>query len=236
MLKGRDLLASAAIHAAVFGAVALAGLRQRAPEQDEKIIPICFEVMEAAAIQESEGQARPESAPHNDEVTPAEEPTPEVMPEQAPDVEDEAVEEVSSEIPDQVKDEQAEAASEDDLSLEPVRQDVAFDHEEMEQEEPAEVAQEERAKVVSDPIALNRIVPTYPRSARRKGHEGRVTVEIAVADDGAVADVEVVASSGYAELDAAALGAARSARFAPATVDGVSVSGRLRLTFDFRLR
>ena len=131
---------------------------------------------------------------------------------------------------------QEESARDDGLPPEPVRPDAAAGHEEMDLEEPAETAQEERAKVVSDPIALNRIVPTYPRSARRKGHEGRVTVEIAVADDGAVADVEVVASSGYAELDAAALGAARSARFAPATVDGVGVSGRLRLTFDFRLR
>ena len=42
--------------------------------------------------------------------------------------------------------------------------------------------------------------------------------------------------SGHAELDAAALGAVRTARFAPATAEGVSVSGRLRLTFDFRLR
>ena len=236
MLKGRDLLASAAIHAAALGAAGVVGLRQRAPEQDEKIIPICFEVVEAAAIQESEGQARPEAAPRHDEAAPAEEPTQEAMPEQAPDVEDEAVEEMADGMPEQVDDGQEESARDDGLPPEPVRPDAAADHEEMDLEEPAETAQEERAKVVSDPIALNRVVPTYPRSARRKGHEGRVTVEIAVADDGAVADVEVVASSGYAELDAAALGAARSARFAPATVDGVGVSGRLRLTFEFRLR
>ena len=105
-----------------------------------------------------------------------------------------------------------------------------------EQSENMEVAQEERATVVSDPIALNRIVPVYPRSARRKGHEGSTTVEIAVAEDGTASHAEVVTSSGYAELDAAAIGAVRTARFAPATEDGVSVSGRLRLTFDFRLK
>ena len=105
-----------------------------------------------------------------------------------------------------------------------------------EESENLAVAQDERARIVSDPIALNRIVPVYPRSARRKGHEGRVTVEISVAEDGGIASAEVVASSGHAELDAAALGAVRTARFAPATEDGVSVSGRLRLTFDFRLR
>ena len=101
---------------------------------------------------------------------------------------------------------------------------------------PAAVAAEERAAVVSDPIALNRIVPVYPRSARRKGHEGVVTVAISVAEDGTVAHAEVVSSSGYEELDNAALSAVRSARFAPATSDGVSVRGELRLTFDFRLK
>ena len=97
-------------------------------------------------------------------------------------------------------------------------------------------ASEEHAAVVSDPIALNRIVPVYPRSARRKGHEGVVTVAISVAEDGVVAHAEVVSSSGYKELDDAALSAVRSARFVPATSDGVRMRGELRLTFDFRLR
>ena len=100
----------------------------------------------------------------------------------------------------------------------------------------AVVAAEEHAAVVSDPIALNRIVPVYPRSARRKGHEGVVTVAISVAEDGVVAHAEVVSSSGYKELDDAALSAVRSARFVPATSDGVRMRGELRLTFDFRLR
>ena len=96
--------------------------------------------------------------------------------------------------------------------------------------------EEERAKVVAAPIALNRIVPVYPRSARRRGHEGCVTVSISVAEDGKIVSAEVVASSGHDELDAAALAAVRTARFAPATENGVSVRGELRLTFDFRLK
>ena len=94
----------------------------------------------------------------------------------------------------------------------------------------------ERARVVSDPVALNRITPVYPRSARRKGHEGCVTVELSVSESGEVSSVEIVSSSGHEELDASALGAVRTARFAPATEDGESVCGRVRLTFDFRLR
>lgn len=94
----------------------------------------------------------------------------------------------------------------------------------------------ERARVVSDPVALNRITPVYPRSARRKGHEGCVTVELSVSESGEVSSAEIVSSSGHEELDASALGAVRTARFAPATEDGESVCGRVRLTFDFRLR
>ena len=102
--------------------------------------------------------------------------------------------------------------------------------------EPLVAEQEERAKVVSDPMAINRIVPVYPRWARRKGHEGDVTVEVSVAEDGGIAHAAVVTSSGYAELDEAALAAVRSARFTPASEDGVSVRGELRLTFAFRLK
>ena len=109
------------------------------------------------------------------------------------------------------------------------KQDESVENREIDEEE-------ERAKVVAAPIALNRIVPVYPRSARRRGHEGCVTVEISVAEDGNVVGAEVVASSGHDELDAAALAAVRTARFAPATEDGVSVRGELRLTFDFRLK
>ena len=93
----------------------------------------------------------------------------------------------------------------------------------------------EHAKVVSDPVALNKIIPVYPRSARRKGHEGCVTVEILVSEDGFVSGAEIVSSSGHAELDSAALGAVRTTKFAPATEDGASVTGRLRLTFNFKL-
>lgn len=102
--------------------------------------------------------------------------------------------------------------------------------------EMAPAAPKERAAVVSDPRALGRIEPVYPRLARRKGHEGRVSVEVAVAADGAIDRAEVIGSSGFDELDAAALDAVRGARFAPAMEDGAGVRGRLRLAFDFKLR
>ena len=113
---------------------------------------------------------------------------------------------------------------------------VVHRDERREERDEAKPAELEQAKVVSVPMALNRIVPVYPRSARRRGREGVVTVEISVSDSGEVSGVEVIAGSGHKDLDSAAVSAVRTARFAPATENGVRVHGSLRLTFEFKLR
>ena len=240
-MKSADLLASLALHAVFVGAVALVELPQFTTDREEMAIPICFEVVEEAAIVEDGDETAP--PPMLEDETPVadmpveeapveEEPVADVPVEDMP-AEVHAVEEVPPADPEQPAADIPDVPSpaEEVSEQQPERQ-VA----ETVQPESDSASQEERAKVVSDPVALNRVVPVYPRSARRKGHEGGVTVEICVAADGAVTDAEIVESSGHAELDEAALGAARTARFAPATVDGVSVSGRIRLTFDFRLK
>lgn len=94
----------------------------------------------------------------------------------------------------------------------------------------------ERAKVISAPKAIGRIEPVYPRSARRRGREGIVTIEAAVEETGQVADVAVVATSGHDDLDSAAIKAVRKAKFVPANDNGQSVAAKLRLTFNFRLK
>ena len=106
----------------------------------------------------------------------------------------------------------------------------------VQEQDSAEVADVQQAKVVSAPMALNRIVPVYPRSARRRGREGVVALEILVSGSGSVSKAYVVGSSGHSDLDAAAVSAVNTARFAPATEDGVQVEGKLRLTFEFRLK
>ena len=103
-------------------------------------------------------------------------------------------------------------------------------------EAPQSSADIEHAAVVSPPTALNRITPVYPRSARRKGREGRVTLDVCVSPEGKVVDATVVGSSGFADLDHSALDAASSARFAPATQDDTPIEGCVRLTFDFKLK
>lgn len=130
--------------------------------------------------------------------------------------------------------------SEDDKVVESVRQDDGNNEKNneivMENGVVETGADVQQAKVVSAPMALNRIVPIYPRSARRRGQEGVVTLEITVSDSGAVTKADVIGSSGHSNLDHAAVSAVNTARFAPATEDGVRIEGRLRLTFEFKLR
>jgi TonB family protein len=78
--------------------------------------------------------------------------------------------------------------------------------------------------------------PSYPRSARERGLEGLVRIEVDVQADGSVGEVRIVASSGVVAFDEAAVTAVRGWRFSPATVDGVAVSSRLTLPpIRFRL-
>ena len=220
---------------AIGGAATVFWPSQPAPEPES--IPIYFEVVEAAALDAAEQSVEQAPSAPQEESEPM--PVPETV---SASVNAGSVPNDEGSVPNE---EEGETEKNDDIQPEsnetdkmPVEEQSRLTEKATkEQLSPlAVVAAEEHAAVVSDPIALNRIVPVYPRSARRKGHEGVVTVAISVAEDGVVAHAEVVSSSGYKELDEAALSAVRSARFAPATSDGVSVRGELRLTFDFRLR
>jgi protein TonB len=79
------------------------------------------------------------------------------------------------------------------------------------------------------------IFPEYPRSARRSGFEGLVKVAAAVDASGVVTTAEVVASSGHASLDQAALEAVRRALFAPALQEGTPVPCRVVIPVRFQL-
>ena len=249
-MRAGELIASFLIHAAIIGSAAWFYCPPPAAPQES--VPIFFELVEETSLPPQQ-----ESVPTPEITgTDPQEPDPEPLPE-APGTDPEIVgtdpEIVGTDPPGTDPEDPPETLGTDpeieglgsrDSGLEVVGTDpeiVGTDpgDEKEELKESGEIANKsddiERARVVSDPVALNRIVPVYPRSARRKGHEGVVTVEISVASDGAVSDVALVSSSGHRELDEAASSAARSAHFAPATDDGECVSGRLRLTFDFRL-
>ena len=93
-----------------------------------------------------------------------------------------------------------------------------------------------QAHVDAPPRPQRVIRPDYPRAARQRGEQGDVVLEIDVAADGSVASVAVAPSSGFADLDAAALKAVKSARFSPAKSGDRAVASHARLTLSFKLK
>lgn len=93
-----------------------------------------------------------------------------------------------------------------------------------------------QARIDAQPKLRQRLKPDYPADARRRGEEGDVALEIEVTDRGRVEAVRVVRSSGFPDLDAAAVKAVRKARLTPAKAGDRSVASTARLTVRFRLR
>ena len=76
--------------------------------------------------------------------------------------------------------------------------------------------------------------PEYSARMIREGNQGTIEVEVYVMPNGRVADARVVKSTGYDELDLAAIAEAkRNWRLLPATRDGVPYAQwhKLRVTF-----
>jgi Ca-activated chloride channel family protein len=79
--------------------------------------------------------------------------------------------------------------------------------------------------------ALTLPKPIYPQSARTAGASGKVVVEVTIDEQGRVVDARIV--SGHPLLQAAAVLAARQARFSPTMLSGepVKVKGTISYTF-----
>lgn len=92
--------------------------------------------------------------------------------------------------------------------------------------------------VGNNPVSTERVAarciyrpaPAYPESLRQQGIEGSVRVLILVSTDDSIESVEVVKSSGYPEMDAAAVNAAYGCRF---QMNGCR--GRYTTTYGFQL-
>ena len=93
-----------------------------------------------------------------------------------------------------------------------------------------------QAKVDAPPRPKRSIKPDYPRGARQRGEQGDVVLEIRVNAQGGVDDVKVAVSSGFAELDEAAVRAAKAARFSPARSGREPVASTARLKLQFKLK
>jgi periplasmic protein TonB len=85
------------------------------------------------------------------------------------------------------------------------------------------------------PRRLQQRQPPYPATLRAQGIEGSVLVSVNITVSGAVEQATVLRGSGHAEFDSAALNAARTERFAPATRDGTPVPYTLSYTYHFRI-
>ncbi len=91
-------------------------------------------------------------------------------------------------------------------------------------------------KVIQQASVLSRSTPNYPKSARRKGLEGRVIVTVTVGTSGKVSSCQISQSSGHSTLDQSAVSAARRYRFRPAKNGlGHAVSVRKAIPFNFQL-
>ena len=95
------------------------------------------------------------------------------------------------------------------------------------------------ASVESDTVQalayLSNPKPEYPWSLRRRGVEGSVRLRVNVSADGLPTDVIVVRSSGFDEMDRAALEAVKAWRFQPARRSGQAVAALAEVPIVFRL-
>jgi len=76
---------------------------------------------------------------------------------------------------------------------------------------------------------------SYPRRARRKGYEGTVLLEVLVNRNGKVADLRILASSGYAILDRSAVNSVKSWSFKPAKKGNDTVDMWVQVPVRFKL-
>lgn len=85
------------------------------------------------------------------------------------------------------------------------------------------------------PSVTNKVLPVYPQTALNNGVEGVVLLSALVGLTGQTEQVEVKASSGVAELDAAAVQAVGQWRFSPAAQGGTALASWFEIPVRFDL-
>ena len=93
-----------------------------------------------------------------------------------------------------------------------------------------------QAQVDVPPRPRQTIRPVNPKGAQRRGEQGEVELEVDVESDGAVVAVSVIRSSGFPDLDEAAVKAMRRAVFRPARAGSEAVRSTVRQKLEFRLK
>jgi len=78
--------------------------------------------------------------------------------------------------------------------------------------------------------------PRYPPQAVREHHTGKVILKVLIAVDGSPKEVTVEKSSGFRELDQAAIAAAKTWTFNPGVRNGQRYEGYALVPIDFNLQ
>jgi len=122
------------------------------------------------------------------------------------------------------------------LSMRPTQPAIASPRVASVSSSPASQAGESAEVVGSPPVFVDRVEPVYPRGARLAGIQGVVRLGLEVSSGGALRRVSVIASSGDALLDRAAVEAAQASAYGPAKVSGRAVDAEVEATYRFELR
>ena len=90
-------------------------------------------------------------------------------------------------------------------------------------------------ETIFDAAYLKNPAPYYPQSAKNRGIQGKVLLEVTVKTDGSALNVRILKSSGSAILDDAALNAVHSWKFVPAKRAGQIVQANVIVPIEFKL-
>lgn len=100
---------------------------------------------------------------------------------------------------------------------------------------PHETTAPRKAPLSALPQLVRRTEAEYPVALRNRGIEGTVLLQIVVDETGRVTDAAVKRSSGYAQLDRAAIAAAQTWQFTPARRADQPVTLRVTMPVEFRI-
>jgi len=75
----------------------------------------------------------------------------------------------------------------------------------------------------------------YPRMSKANGEEGKVVVTVTVGIDGKATNAQLIKSSGYSELDLAAIQYATECQYTPRLIDGKPVESKVQMPVVFKL-
>lgn len=95
--------------------------------------------------------------------------------------------------------------------------------------------QEKRVFSAALANAKDCVLPQYPKTAARDGSEGTVNLALLIGTDGRVSEAKVQRSSGFRELDRAAVAALSMCKFKPASTNGVAEPAWGQIAYVWRL-